>query len=684
MALGVRGSNPIWTEVDLQGKLFDDTFYLFVLENTIPYIPAVVYHDPNLNLAWDNPIRFYANGTLPIDIYFEANKEYRLEFRQGNTQSAPLIYLVENYQAGSGGSTPIDAVTFSTSNQITNPQFSLISFVSPYSVSATDPDPIEVAPGWFLELAGTGTATIARVALNDSNINPSNAPYALHLTLNGWNDGEVFLRQRFQQNGMLWANKFVASVVTTRLQGLPQLISAQLIDSNGTPIGDVLPESTVNNAWNELPGNAQILPPTNPDIPPAAYVDYKLKIPSNIDIYLTSFQLIVEDLPLEPAFEQDSIDRQVDHTWHYYKDSVLLMPKDTILTAWNFPLNPWQARTKSNTTILSNTYITDQTILSMENPGSIAVSANSAGELALTTVTATTQQNFAVIQYIDPTTIIPYWNEILSSLVTAAITTTNGTQLNVKMKLIASTALPAAVDPILSWISNEPVFTGQWSVINAINTPVQVISSATPSNFAYEGFQLPVISSSTMTLGIVFYTTTPLGTDDILRLKNISLVPNRFAIASQPQTYDRVLSECQFYYEKSYAQDVVPGTDNAGGCLFAYQTPVTVSTNTELQITGFGFPFKNISRTDNPIITLYSPITLNAPNFVFGEVQTSLNGTTFDIAANNWTELQKSSTGVSFVNNNRATTFLPAGGTAFQNAWIFYHYTKDARLGLVA
>lgn len=50
MALGIRGFNPIWSEVDLQGKLFDDTFFLFVLENTIPYMPVIVWHDPDLTL----------------------------------------------------------------------------------------------------------------------------------------------------------------------------------------------------------------------------------------------------------------------------------------------------------------------------------------------------------------------------------------------------------------------------------------------------------------------------------------------------------------------------------------------------------------------------------------------------------------------------------------------------------
>lgn len=316
MPLGVRGFNPIWAEFDLQGNIFDDTYFMFVLQNTIPYIPAVVYHDPNVNVPWTSPIQFLANGTLPVDIFFESGVTYRLEFRKGPTQSDPLIYEVNNYIAGEGGNTPIDTVAFASSNQVTNPQFALINFDSPFTLSDTDPDPIQVGPGWFLELGGTGTVELEQVALNDDNINPSNAPYALHITLSGWDDGEVFLRQRFQQNGMLWANKIVSTTITAQLIGLNQTISASLVDSNNSILAQILSTTTVNQQWNEFTGYAELPETTNPDFPPAAFIDYKLALPSNIDIYVTSIQVVVQEEPFEPGFEQDSINRQIDHTYN--------------------------------------------------------------------------------------------------------------------------------------------------------------------------------------------------------------------------------------------------------------------------------------------------------------------------------------------------------------------------------
>lgn len=321
MPLGIRGANPVWFEVDLQGKLFDDTFYMNVLENEIPYIPADIFTDPDLNTHAANPVRFLANGTLPIDIFYEEDKVYRLEFRQYivpgvPSQADPLIYEVDNYVPGTGGVTPVDTVAFASSNQISNPQFAIMTLQSPTTIGGTNPAVIEVAPGWFLQLGGTGTVTISQVPLNNSNINPSNAPYALRLTMSGWTDGSVILRQRLFQNGMLWANKIVSSAVTAFINGAPQSITANLIDSNNSVLGTVLPLTSINEAWNEYTGYAQLPQTTNPNVPPSAYIDYQLLLPSNIDLYLTSFQLVVQDLPIQPSFEQDSINRQIDHTYH--------------------------------------------------------------------------------------------------------------------------------------------------------------------------------------------------------------------------------------------------------------------------------------------------------------------------------------------------------------------------------
>jgi len=383
-SLGIRGANPIWLMVNLWGKLFDDTYYMWVLENQIPYIPASVFHDPDLSVEWTDPIQFLGNGTLPNDIYFEPNTVYRLEFRQhiglgSPSQADPLIYLVENYVPGEGGSTPVDTIATQSSNQITNPQFALINFNSPYSytgpaASLPIAGKIKVAPGWFLNLGGTGTVTVTKVPLNNAEANPTNAPYALRITMNGWTAGSVFLSQRFEQNGMLWANQFVSSAITASLgpDELPQNISAQLVDSNSTLLGTILPLSPVVPAFNEFTGYAQLPATSNPNIPPAAYIEYQLLLPSNIDIYVTSIQVVVEDMPVEPSFEQDSINRQIDHT---YNTAYPIVPVGTIIDSAAYA-TPLHYLPTNGAAILRNQYQLLLTAIAMQQSVVLTASTN--------------------------------------------------------------------------------------------------------------------------------------------------------------------------------------------------------------------------------------------------------------------------------------------------------------------
>jgi len=684
----IRGSNPIWLLDDLVGNLFDDTFYMFVLENDLPYLPSPVYHTPS-GTPWTNPIRFLANGTLPVDIFFDSTLVYRLEFRQGPTQAAPLIYLVENYLPGNSGNTPITSVALITDNQITNPQFSLIDFASPFTITSGGTQTIDVAPGWFLDLTGTGNVTLTQVPLNNSagTVNPTNAPYALQITLSGtWS--VVHLRQRFEQNGMLWANKVVSSSVTARIEGAPQNISATIVDSNGTVLTTVLSSTSVNSIFTEYLGFGQLPATTNPDLPPVAYVDYIMALPTAVDIYLTSFQLVVQNLLTNIGYEQDSIERQVDHTFHYYRDSIILKPKASILTGWNFPLNPWQFRTPASSPITASQYTADQTIVSLQNINSLEAQAGANNRyFGIQSVTSAAQGKFALIQYIDTFDIQPYWGNIVSSLVRAGISTAHSTGLRVKMRLIHRATVPPAVDPISSWAATDPTFTAGWTAVAPLIDNVFTIDTLALKTFSFDGFQLPAASASTKYLGIVLYTVNTLNSAavaDLVYFDKISLVPNEFGIESPPQTYEQVLRNCFFHYEKSYAANVLPGTVNAGGPLLSNQLGVNSGGNNSVILRSFGWPFKNIKRSVAPLVQTYSPTS-----GVAAAVRAFLrnNGASVadaDVSLANWTETFFSSPGVSYATNTIAAQLTTAGANSFPEGYILYHYTVDARLGLIA
>lgn len=620
MAIFVRGSNPIWSLVDLTGHQFDDTFYMFVLQNTLPYLPETVYHTPS-GIPWTQPIQFLANGTLPIDIYWDSDKIYRLEFRQGDTQNDPLIYEVNNYSPGSGGGGPIDTTAIATDNQITSAQFSLLSFNSPYEQSSiTDPDPIEVAPGWFLNLTGTGNFALELIPLNSALQNSTNAPYALRVTLSGSWTGSPYLSQRFE-NGMLWStvdfSRYVSNSVTARIEGAIQNIEAEMYDSMGAALTTVLASTPVNDTFNEYVGYGLMPETTNTDLPPDAWVEYRLFLPTTVDIYLTSIQLVSSNLSDNFQYIQDTIERQQDYTFHYYRDSLLRQEKQCILTGWDFGLNPWQSHTTATTNVPTFGYIADQTILLQQayvdstTQNNISTARGSVAEnygFKVTAVTGTNQ--FAMLQYIDAETLRPHWGKTFSSMVKLFAQLQISPRM--KMRLIYSASLPAATSqtvPIASWAaSGEPVFSAGWTAIAPKNDPVYNLEAG-ENTLIFEGFELPASSNASMTLGIILYTLDSMiesGTPDYLLFESVSLVENDFAVETSSLTYAETLNRCRRYYWKTFPDGVVPAT-NAGAAGVLTFTQVVNGPSNAIGPLGY-FP---VEMRAVPTITLYNPLSTN-------------------------------------------------------------------------
>ncbi len=700
MALGIRGANPIWLEVDLQGKLFDDTFYMFVLENTLPYIPADVWHDPNYNVVWDNPIRFLGNGTLPNDIYFEPGKAYRLEFRQGDTQADPLIYEVNNYIPPSGGDTPVDNTSSHTDNQITNPQFSLINFENPQTITGTNPDPIELAPGWTLLVAGTGTVDIERVALNNSNQNPTNAPYALRLTLSGWTTDSVILRQRFDQNGMLWTSQdtremFVASSVTARMEGAPQNIIATLVDSNDDLLATVLDTTPVSGTWTEYTDHGQMAITQNPDTPPAAYIDYRLALPSNADIYLTSFQLISLDEERDVLFEQDSTERQVDHTFHYYKDQLAEKPIPSYLVGWDFGLNPCQSlgATVPHAVLgganLSR-YIYDQTILFSTVDDSFSTTIDAGG----LNITTDNSSSFAFIQYLP----LPIVRQLLENKLAVQIQAASTSPLDCEINLYWTddATLPPLASPdcetLLTAVSATAVQTviGSWNKIERSNGLGDArfstggFSSNTYQVNDFNGWDsredADIADANFFAIVVSFGTMTDANELDI---KYVSLCAGDIATRPAPKTLNQTLKECQYYYISSYNSGVVPGTASNTSPLLSEMLGANSGGNNGVIVRSFGIVFPSEMRTNTPDVTLYSPPvgTSDAVHIFLRNNGAAVTDNTF--AVSNWSVNYLGSKSISYISNNVSLHLGTAGANNFPEGYITYHYVSDGRLGLV-
>jgi hypothetical protein len=685
MALGLRGSNPIWLLDDLESNLFDDTFYMYVLENTIPYIPAIVYHYPDLTGPWTNPIQFLANGTLPTDIFFEPSVVYRLEFRQNNgidapSQNDPLIYEVNDYIAGTGGSGPIDTVAFASSNQITNPQFALVNFSSPFSLtSVTNPDPIEVGPGWFLELTGTGSVALNQVPLNNATKNPSNAPYALQITLTGWDAGGVFLRQRFQQNGMLWANKYVSSTITARLQGSPQEISAILIDSNGTTLTTVLNASNavVNESFNEFSDFGQLPDTTNPDLPPAAYIEYRLALPNNVDIYVSSIQLVVQEVPFKPSFEQDSIDRQIDHTFHYYKPQLEYKPIPSYLVGWDFPMNPSQFFADGVCTFMGigankSAYIWDQTIAFQTLADALTISRDATTKGLK--IGAASNTSFAIIQYI-PANLV---REILSqrnALQLKASVSSGTLSGTVSLWWTADATLPvvkpATYNSLVSSITAgvPTAGNGNWTQVlndqhSSPSVPFTLTTTSSATNFiGYDGNA--GAATATFMAVVIAFDTMPSTTTAVIDY--CSLMGGDIATRPAPKTASEVLLQCQYYWQKSFIPNVTPA-DNVG------------------IVNGESMGLQNVGAAvagNGPLVRFPLPLRVNptvANIVLYNPAVAGIAGRIWNHTVNNDYGVD---TNINFVTQyGFNTTGTTPGGSAIGNI-VIVNWTADARLGII-
>lgn len=709
MATYVRAANPIWWLPDHTGVSLNDEYYAFFLTNTLPYIPQAVYSTPN-GTQYSNPIEFSPAGTLPDNLYFDPSLVYRIEIRHGNTQADELIWEINNFVPGNGSTAIISDQLVKASNIITNPQFADIFFVSPFTytqiVAGTYTLPI--GPGWDLVLTGTGTTTVTQVAVAGTGTSGAagNPPYYLDINNSGWTTAK--LRQRLSNNGAIFSGGAVAVALDAASVTTAHDLTVTY-SPNGTTGTNIFQQSIPTGSLIQYTDAIDIPDSTNSNSGEDAYVNIDLVLPGTGEMLLSNIQIVGQSSPLSsnyinptdnPAFQEVTYEQVVNNEFNVYRDSLVYQAKDTILVGWDFPLNPWQFTTKTRT-ITSNKidYYADQTIVYEKNgPASVTIGASGDTQNQGFTVTAVDPSNqFIMIQYIDPATVRPYWsrastNERLSSMVNVYLNTAVSSRIPIKVKLIYRTDLPSAIsntEPIASWTLTDPVLAAGWTEIEAENFIAQDVVEG-PNVLSFNGFQLPEASTDTMTLGIMVYTTADMESDspfDSMVFQDISLVPNEFAMPSNPKTFDQVLKECQFYYEKSYNNEILPGANSEGSMIMAFQSVYFDSGPSEWIVRGapFNILFNTIKRAA-PTITFYVPIAGTAANVTVNVYVAGVTNNTADVPVTHWT-LDNASSGTkgAYYESNDGATLVASGlstASASATGLILFQYTADARLGV--
>lgn len=706
MVDAVRGSNPIWLFDDLQGNIMDDTFWFYVLEDTIPYNEAEVWQDSGRNVIWNQPIEVLANGTLPENIFYDPSVTYRLEWRKNNgilppTQADQLIYLVEHYHPlGSSGDTPV-GVQINAENQVTNPQFSIVYFTDGDTLSASGT--YSVAPGWDLVLDGSGTVVLSQTTMTTDDEVPTNASYALDVDATSWS-GTVYLRQRFNKNGILWNSTQINAQATIRLvSGAFNSLTSSLYLSTGAAVQTLFTGTLIAGTFTTYSFNDTLNTWTNTDVPPDAWVELRIAFP-NSKIDITSVQM-------SPGFAQDyeqaSIERQVDHMFNVYKPQLEYKPIPSYLVGWDFPLNPAQFATAASRAVAATAigtnkskYVWDQTIIFQSADSGVGVTGGSSGELVLTAA-ATTQM--AIVQYLPPEQARKLLNgrfsvNIAAKASVATIATVSmwytldaslpdvsaGTNDSIVLTLDAN-GKPATKNG--TWVEVARSGRGDAQFTIGTNATVEF------NDYSFGGWDLEGDSDAdAATFFAIVIGTASVANPETVSFYSVGLCGGDIATRPAPLSYDQTLGQCQYYYETTYTQGVVLGSSNVAGSLAVEQlidpSPWDPTNDTHDLISRvIEVRFNTIKRTAGYIFQSYAldgtagaltPFIFNA-----GASQALSPAT---ISLGDYTKSNIGTKGITLVpaNVNALTSSTAAFVGNFAEAFAKFHFSCDARLGIVA
>ncbi len=184
-------------------------------------------------------------------------------------------------------------------------------------------------------------------------------------------------------------------------------------------------------------------------------------------------------------------------------------------------------------------------------------------------------------------------------------------------------------------------------------------------------------------------------------VQSVSLVPGKIATIPAPQTFQEVLKDCEYYYEKSYETSTPIGTATYIGSISApitnslYYSVGSISTyHQDVYECGFQLIYKS-KKASLPHINFYSPTSPTLPSPGFGiNIEGRISGTTLPppssgtnpaiISSNDYVTYQKSTTNASFSNTFLSKIMTFAGsdleeGITFS---IVFQYVLDSRLGV--
>jgi hypothetical protein len=407
-------------------------------------------------------------------------------------------------------------------------------------------------------------------------------------------------------------------------------------------------------------------------------------------------------------FNQISANRDQSRMGDYYIPKLEQKPIKSMLTAWDFPLNPAQELGDAVTVDGTPKYVWDQTIMQSLAAG-VDVDRNTVtgGMTASNTVS---EETFNMIQYLSGAEAKKILGKRLSVNVNA-YKGTAGVSTTCRVYLFSGSS--AAVFPDLTGgntigtLNAGGTFTlteANWdeiprSGLDTAKADLKTVITTDQINdgvdFGFNGWQIvdaaKIDDTDKFAIVATFYSPT-INTE--VRVESISLVPGDIPTRPAPQTFETVLQECEYYWEKSYENADIPGTDTEKNLIYKVNEVPALGTADTARVRPwfFSLEYRNIKVSGINTVTFYSK--LGTVDYV--SARAVVRGGAFPYPPGQDTGYVDSDDEVTIFwappeTSTKLATYLPittvniyeAAGFSMIVAAIgmFFHYTVNARLG---
>lgn len=620
-------------------------------------------------------------------------------------------YDIPNWSGVSSNSQTNTNAFNTTENVISNGQFVEVNFpttatsASPMVVSTTGTNTeTEIAPDWSIVTNGNGTFSLWQVTVTDDTA-AGNPAYALGINSTGYSQS-LLLRQRLL-TPRIFSGRYVSGTFIAETVGTQQTLSMNYTSSITGNIQQICTGLTFNSGFTLINRSTPVLiadPGSG-----TGYVDISIVIPAGVSVIISCVQLCgVLDSTETVAYIEETPEREVDHLFHYYKPGLDAKSVSSYLVGWDFPFNPAQfygdnvtpkavGANKSyyawDQTILFQTVDSSLTVARTTEDNGISIHATLAGQFAIIQYLSGKQARDAFLSmFLEGTSVhIESDSNIATPMTLSLWWTANASlpDLNTNDSLVTGLNADGHPSVVAGWteITRNPSYSNKFSTVGSGDIGI----------FGFPNFNDRAPYMSAGTFFAIVIGTSALAMNTVVEFNAISLVPGSIPTQPATKTPDEVLRECQFYYEKSYASNVTPGTNTIVGSVTAFQnselfTAVNVSANFYQDV--IPLKFKQVKRVANALIVIYSLAGNNTKITAFlngfDSASASKSASSEIVLGTYWQATGQSDQSIYYlpITNQLGANLLTISTTLAASflgttAWVAFQYVIDARLGII-